>query len=262
MYNEYEDFKIHERQIIEMMKVISPYVKFTDKIVLNVGAGQGMHSCFVLSLGCSHLYEIDIIDYDDIYDNSFRKLLLEKHKRNGYSINLRNVTFIKTSATDLLFKDEFFDIIISINAFEHITSPGEALTEITRCLKPRGHAFITLDPIYYCDTGGHMSQFVKEPWAHLLYTQKDYVETMRSNGAFDSDVNDFLFGINRYTLKEFRKIFSDAESNLGIEIIVKNEWSGVEHESHSKHPNIDILKEKYDMADLLTRGMNVLFVKR
>lgn len=262
MYNELEDFKIHEKQIIEMMNVVSTYVDFKGKNVLNVGAGQGMHSCFLLSQSCAHLYETDIIDYDKIYNCSFRKLLLEKHERNGYLIDLNRVSFIKMSAMDILFKNDFFDIIISINAFEHIPSPKVALNEIIRCLNPGGYAFITFDPIYYCDTGGHMFGFVKSPWAHLLYSEKEYTEMMKSNGASDSDVNDFLSGVNKVTLKEFRKIFSDAEASQEIKIIAKNEWAGVEDKSHRMHSNFNILKEKYSEEDLLSRGMWVLFRKQ
>jgi hypothetical protein len=84
---------------------------------------------------------------------------------------------------------------------------------------------------------------------------------MKKNGADESDIHDFLFSTNKLAVKEFRKIFSDAEFTQVTKIIVKNEWAGVEHDSHLKHPVLEILKQKYNQADLFTRGMNVLFQK-
>jgi ubiquinone/menaquinone biosynthesis C-methylase UbiE len=261
MYNEGEDFKEHEKQIAEMVKLIHPHVQLGGKVVLNVGAGLGMHCSFIQALGCAHLYETDIIDYENIYDCSFRKLLLEKHRRSGYAIDLKRVTFIKTSAMDLLFKNDFFDMVFSVNAFEHIPSPSQALSEIIRCLKPGGYGFLTFDPVYFCDTGGHMFSFVKIPWGHLIYSEDEYVKMMRSSGASDSDVDDFLHAMNKKNIRDFREIFSDAEKKFNLSIISRNEWAGVEDPSHLEDPTLKLLRSRYSDEDLLTRGMNVLFRK-
>ncbi len=261
MYDELKDFKNHKKHISEIIPAVSSYVDFKNKVALNVGAGQGMHSGFLQALGFSHIYETDIIDYDNIYDLSFRKLLLEKYIRNGYTLDLKKITFIKTSAIDLLFKDNFFDVVVSINAFEHIPDPRQALREIIRCLKPGGFAFLTFDPLYYCDTGGHMFDFVSEPWSQLLCSEEGYIEMLIQNGAGDADVNDFKYGLNRWNLNKFNKLFKETKKKLKIEIIFNHVWEGVVNESHMKHTNYKKARKLYSKKDLLTRGMSILFKK-
>ena len=50
MYNEADDFSHHAHEIDLMFKLISPPVDFNDKIILNVGAGEGMHLSFLQNL--------------------------------------------------------------------------------------------------------------------------------------------------------------------------------------------------------------------
>lgn len=261
MYIEADDFKFHENEVNRIAKAISSYIDLKDKVVLNIGAGQGMHLSFLQKLSPQYVYETDVVNYHKLYDGHFVHLIVEKHERNGHKIDLEKASFITTSAMDLIFKDNMFDFIVSINAFEHIPKPEEALSETIRCLKHGGYAYITLDPIYYADTGGHMFPFIPEPWGHLVYSKNEYVSKLREANASDSDINDFLYGLNRYKLDDFRKIFKTSEKKKEIKILQWNRGLGVEDPNHKRHPNFDKLKKVYSKEDLLTRTLCVLFKK-
>jgi ubiquinone/menaquinone biosynthesis C-methylase UbiE len=58
------------------------------------------------------------------------------------SANYRNVYFRKSNVEKLPFNDEFFDFIISSNAFHHFTNPEKALGEARRVLKSKGRIYV------------------------------------------------------------------------------------------------------------------------
>ena len=58
------------------------------------------------------------------------------------SENSRNVHFCKSNVEKLPFDDEFFDFVISSNAFHHFANPEKALREARRVLKPKGRIYI------------------------------------------------------------------------------------------------------------------------
>jgi ubiquinone/menaquinone biosynthesis C-methylase UbiE len=58
------------------------------------------------------------------------------------SRNSRNVYFCKSNVEKLPFENEFFDFIISSNAFHHFANSEKALREARRVLKPKGRIYI------------------------------------------------------------------------------------------------------------------------
>jgi ubiquinone/menaquinone biosynthesis C-methylase UbiE len=53
-----------------------------------------------------------------------------------------NVHFCKSKVEKLPFENDFFDFIISSNAFHHFSNPEKALREAHRVLKPKGRIYI------------------------------------------------------------------------------------------------------------------------
>ena len=102
------------------------------------------------------------------------------YNNHGYSFDPNRVQFVTANAEKLIFEDNLFDFVFCLNSFEHISDPSKALSEIKRVLKPSGFAFIQFDPVYYCDTGGHMFDFVPEPWGHLIYSEEEYISKLQA----------------------------------------------------------------------------------
>jgi len=263
MYDEKEDFAFHLKEVARMAREMRRRgAEFAGKTLLDVGAGEGMHAYFLQALGCRHIYATDLTDYDALYDGAFRRLLEEKHRRHGFPIDLDRISFVTGSATRMAFEDGFFDVAVSFNAFEHIATPDQALDEIIRRLKPKGYAYLTFDPLFYCDTGGHMNDFVGIPWGHLVYSESEYVEMLRKSGASERSVEDFLHGLNRLRVRDFRRIFHAAHKKGAIRILLRRECRGFADEANREHPNYRRLRKTMSREDLLTRGMEVVFRKR
>jgi ubiquinone/menaquinone biosynthesis C-methylase UbiE len=90
---------------------------------------------------------------------------------NGY----KNLHFIKSRAEELSLESNFFDVVISSNAFHHFSNPEKALEETCRVLKSKGKVYIldtTADHLFMrmIDRLGRKL----EPGSVKLYSTKEF----------------------------------------------------------------------------------------
>ncbi|MFS8085031.1 MAG: class I SAM-dependent methyltransferase, partial [Acidobacteriota bacterium] len=198
MYNEAADFLHHKGEIDAMVSVLhAQHVPLTDdSVVLDLGAGQGMHAGF-LSVMAGRVHGADLLNYTALYEGQFPKLLHEKYQRNGYPFALSKVEFNQTNAMDLLYRDSLFDLVISINSFEHIPDPELALREMARVTKFGGYIYVSTDPIWTADTGSHFFHRVPEPWAHLTYSNDEFCGHMLASGSASAEIDEYRGAMNR-----------------------------------------------------------------
>jgi ubiquinone/menaquinone biosynthesis C-methylase UbiE len=76
----------------------------------------------------------------DFYGIDISSKMIEKAKAS--SASYMNVHFSKSKAEELPFDNDYFDFIISSNAFHHFSNPENALREAYRVLKPKGRIYI------------------------------------------------------------------------------------------------------------------------
>jgi SAM-dependent methyltransferase len=198
MYSEESDFERHDQEVERFPDLLrSCHLSIPpNALVLDVGGDLGMHAWKLLPL-CCQLYVTDVVSYSSIYDDHFLHLLEEKHRRNGRPFDLAIIVFVRSDAERQIFREDLFDVVISINSFEHIPDPGRAWSEIIRVSKENAVVYVELDPLWTSPGGGHFQDYVREPWAHLLWPVAEYQARMRSAGASDQEINDFPSAINR-----------------------------------------------------------------
>lgn len=260
-YDRKADFIFHQNEFNSCLDIIRRHCDLKDNLVLDVGSGTGLHTGFLVNSECKHVFGVDLLDYEELWGGSFKKQLIGLYDECGVNFDPGRCQFIKMNAENLLFRDSLFDFVISINAFEHISDPQKALEEVHRVLKPGCYAFIQFDPVYYCDTGGHMFDFVSEPWGHLLHPEPEYVEMLEKAKAPKEIISDFKYGINKKPKKYFTDLFSGAIQKGMFKKIISYEWSGVVKPEHMDCSNFKELSHKYSKEDLLFRGMNILLRK-
>ncbi len=73
---------------------------------------------------------------------------------------------------------ETFDFIYSWSVMEHVSQPliPSVLRSFHEILKPGGHLFIQIGPLFYSAYGHHLRSIIPEPWVHLT-TQQDLLRT-------------------------------------------------------------------------------------
>ena len=82
--------------------------------------------------------------------------MVERARNNLRVTHLSNVSFHKSSAEDLPFPDQNFDVVISSGVFNLVPDKVKALREVFRVLKPDGRLMIA-DQVLT----GHLSEDVK-----------------------------------------------------------------------------------------------------
>ncbi|RWX43423.1 Methyltransferase domain-containing protein [Candidatus Electrothrix aarhusensis] len=102
---------------------------------------------------------------------------VRKRKIAKYSANLIDISKFDTQ--------EKYDLIYSINSFEHIHDLEKTLKKMYLALRPEGYLFTVFGPIWSSDVGHHLSisteneqtlnfqQGILSPWEHLISTPKD-----------------------------------------------------------------------------------------
>lgn len=257
MYDEAADFAEHRTQLEHMDAALARsglVVDWPNAVVCDVGGGGGLRAG-LLAARAKRAHCADVIDQQARFSGEFVKLLAEKFARHGHRLPVDRFAFDVTDAMRLMYRDEWFDFVSSVNTFEHIPDPVRALSEIARVLRPGGHAYVWFDPIWTADTGSHFFHRVPEPWAHLVLDEAQFVLRMRAGGAEDWEVDDFRWAMNRRPLATYDRLFRVEAAAMGLEVLLRDSWSGVTDEAHRTHPNFTALQARYPADELLVRGI-------
>ena len=99
-----------------------------DSIVLDIGCGAG-HGSFNLADRFKQIYGVDISGEAINY------------AKKNWSAN--NITFLIGSATKLPFADNYFDLAVAFEVFEHIADWKKFLTELKRVTKDKGLIYLS-----------------------------------------------------------------------------------------------------------------------
>ncbi len=119
------------------------------KAVLDVACGEGYGS-FLMADVAHTVIGVDISDE------------AVRHASSVY--NKPNLKFLHGSATNLVFPDDLFDVVVSFETIEHLAEQEQMLAEIRRVLRPNGALVISSPnrPIYSEESGDHNEFHVKE----------------------------------------------------------------------------------------------------
>lgn len=173
--------------------------RFKDKLVLDVGCGPGWLTVNYAINGAK-AYAIDL---------TTRAVSLTKDflRYKGVSANVN-----EGNAEDLIFKDNFFDLVVASGVLHHTTDVLKAMKEVYRVLKPGGEAKITLyrKGILHSKLIFGILRFVmnilrvKHPGADLSHEAKDVDDFIRQ---YDGAGNPL--GIGK-TCEEWSKMLRQA----------------------------------------------------
>lgn len=283
---------------------------FIDKYVLEIGTGlhfpQGGILCALALLeGAKRVFGIDIYNPCNECLSERKRLFWEILSKRisrldftGYTnrdcvrfisqdiicddIEYNKLTFLQMSASDMYFKDDMFDLIISKATFEHLKKPKGALKEMQRVLKPGGYIYISWNPFASLRMGGHdIGIPYYYPWAHLrlskeehiqkikeVYSNKEIYETMpiehRPNDELASQYAEDPETLRNTTLQDLNQIrvkdFLGMVNNLNLKIIhIDNPILSEER----KYLTEEVRKElvQYSEEELLMICMQVVLQK-
>lgn len=203
-----------------------------EAILLEIGSGRGEDAYNLLKKG----YRVVISDVS-VEITSRTKAILEKR---GFS---EEAYFCLIDAHHLPFADESFELIYMVSCLHHCKFPLKVLSEIRRCLKPKGTFVLAVEPnlmTSFLVTGfletlrSIKNIFVKKtssipasPDERLGFSKKQILTLAKKASLKPIDINPqwFLSGFTQTALDLLQKLFPGRE-NLQInrkveEIIIK-----------------------------------------
>ena len=229
---------------------------------LEIGGSGGLLAG-LLANRFAHIICTDIVDWNTAYDGVFPSLLKQKFERNGRALDYAKIEFAYADAQNLRYKDNAFDVVFSLNTFEHIPSPTLALREIIRVTRPGGLIYLSFDPVWTADSGSHFLHHIGEPWAHLLH-EDDYIATMMARGgASEAEIASYRNDMNRLPASYYRDNVVRWAQECGASVIYQNSWSGVVDQAHADHPNLELVSQLHQIPreELMIRGFCFVFKK-
>jgi len=173
--------------------------------ILDVGCGEGRHSCEVVKRNNCTVYALDVDELKLAKANYILRLLDENGESRGRWVLLRG------DAMNLPFKDAYFDRVICSEVLEHLVDDRQGVRELVRVLKDDGRLAISV-PTYFSEAicwklsgdyhhqpGGHLRKYRASELVTLLRQHDLCVYATRHKHALHSIywLLRCLFGINR-----------------------------------------------------------------
>ena len=230
-------------------------------LALEVGGSGGLLAGIISGAG-PRVICTDVVDVQVQYGGEFPRLLSEKFRRNGLDLDLRKIEFHTVDAQNLIYGDNKFDFVYSLNALEHIPDPISAVKEVWRVLRPGGVFYASFDPVWTADSGSHFMHYAKEPWLHLLVDDDEYCNRMKSEGAADWELDEYRCAMNRkpvsFYLKKLRECLEEIFSEYSF-----THWSGCVSDQFYNHPNLRNAAAKTGLTEeqLMMRGFQIIAIK-
>jgi SAM-dependent methyltransferase len=169
--------------------------------VLDFGCGRGPTCIYAALNGACRVVGVDI--NADHIDYARRKLA------SDYPQLADRIEYKLTEGGLAELGGEQFDLVVSQNAFEHYADPEQAVVEIRRALRERGRLVAAFAPAWKAPTGGHLT-ITRFPWAHLVFPEEVVMEQVRRLIPRDQVWGYEERGLNRMTVKRFRRIMAGS----------------------------------------------------
>lgn len=170
----------YRAKLIKLPEIINYWLRdfggLAGKDVLDFGCGEATTALGVLlTQHARRVVGVDVMpDMRMCATNALEQLGMEKLPPN---LDLRQVT-----PGELHDPSDKFDIIYSWSVFEHIEwelLPG-IIQLLHSALKPGGKVFIQIAPLYFSLDGGHLLEWVQEPWGHLTNQHNVYLRKLHA----------------------------------------------------------------------------------
>lgn len=165
--------------------------QFRGRTVVDFGCGGGRGSIELAQCGAARVIGVDI-----------RETALEVARDAARQAGVADRCVFTTSVSDPV------DVVVSVDAFEHFSDPGEILRVIHGMLREGGSLVVSFGPTWYHPRGGHF--FSIFPWSHLMFSERAQIRwraDFKDDGA--TRFSEVAGGLNQMTIRQFEKLVAD-----------------------------------------------------
>lgn len=193
-----EDFAEYQFQAARgRIAAITARLGITVPRVLDVGCGLGgMATAYALEGGRVTAVDVELYDAETIrFAQAFAR-------SKGATIH-----FLAVEEREWPMADTTFDVVFLDSVLEDARDPHQLLWQSTRVLRPGGWMFVSF-PVFYGPFGGHIDDYIRTPWFHLL-PRGIVIRTLRGRrpiGEYVTPgfVEGLYLSLNRLTLRRFK----------------------------------------------------------
>lgn len=232
---------------------------FAGKRVLEIG-GSSLPSALVLgTLGAEQWVCVDILNHasgsyqQSAHREHYASIGVEPLRPQG-RLPDRPYVIYDGSADGLPASFESkFDIVFSINAFEHILPLEQVLERAHKALRSGGQLFAQFGPVWSCIVGSHFwvhpgfnfnTPDPLPPWAHLLMSREQVEAHLLAHGVDDDSRRQALYQIFESSFVN-RRFYEDYEAAMAAsdfrDYTVEPRWSRhvpleLQQQLEARHP--------------------------
>jgi len=241
--------------------------------ILEIGCHDGAFSYALAEKGAKEVtgseysgYKIDAVDSTGITtdksDHINNELAELRDKVSVYFDETSNVNFIDDNICESGLDPDSYDIVCSIDVFEHLTEPEKALSNIARVLKKGGVSIHEYNPFMSLN-GGHSLCTLDFLWGHVCLNEDDFVRYIKEirPDEYEPAVSFYKNGLNRMTIEDMKRYCAQS----GLEILEMIKFTKEQHLRMLKKETLNICKRNYpDLTaeDLVTPRIIVIFLKK
>jgi ubiquinone/menaquinone biosynthesis C-methylase UbiE len=260
------NFEQYNNDTIKFVDHAKQFTSFQGKRILEIGCGSGdMVKCIANEYNPSFVVGIE---------PSLSEWWSTKPDQG------KNWRILDGNAENIQFDSNSFDLIVSLNVFEHIGDLYKAFSEVKRVLRPFGKSIIGFGPVWTSVLGHHYNHWIESdvelipPWGHLYMSESemsDYLTTWGADSAKVHEVIDHVYHstiINRRSRSDIMALIMSA----GMRIVNYSESVMLTRKAvSSKENNLaseltdDILSKisdtQYNCADLPFSWMSFVLEK-
>ncbi|APH59371.1 class I SAM-dependent methyltransferase [Granulibacter bethesdensis] len=166
--------QLYQAKFVTIPDIISDWLSesggLSGKDVLEIGCGEGTMALGMrLRKKAKRVVGVEVLDV-------FEQCLPMAQAQLGISELPSDLHLCKILPGADLSTYGTFDVVYSWSVFEHIAQDifPSVMRSVFNVLKPGGHLFIQIDPLYYSAHGSHLTPWLVEPWLHLTLQSDEF----------------------------------------------------------------------------------------
>ena len=152
-------------EIARIVEALERYdIPIAGHTIMDFGCNDGAISIEYLRRGAAKVIGVDIDE------RAIRRAAALHHDER--------LTFVKSSVDAIPLDDRSVDVVISYDAFEHVSQPATILKELHRVLIPTGKALIGTWGWFH-PFAPHLWAVMPVPWVHVFFSERTLLKVCR-----------------------------------------------------------------------------------
>lgn len=159
-----------------------------------------------------------------------------------------------------------FDVVFSINAFEHVVPLERVVERAHKALRPGGLLFSQFGPIWSCEVGSHFwvrpdfcfnAPDPMPPWAHLRYTREQLADLLRAAGIDGDDLHQALYQLYESGFVN-RRFFEEYEAVMATSPFATSSVEGLWHRPVPEAMQAELERRHPGRRDFAAYGIRIV----